>query len=236
MISTIIERWGDRVKLKPVYSPEDLEQRVQEAGFLPFFTHKGAGMSVQECTPPELWFAPDRDGPWEWKGPVIRTGSCLYGKFFGGKCGFVRADWFPDLANVRRDGYDFDSLYEEGLAPRKDKQIYDALTAGEPILSSALKAACGYGKGGNTGFDTVMTRLQAETYAVVEDFVYRQDQFGRPYGWGVARYATPEKLFGYDTVTAAYSRSPDESRGRLMTCLRERWPEIDPAVLSRLIG
>ena len=34
------------------------------------------------CTPPGLWFSATADGPWEWKGPVARTKTCLYGKFF----------------------------------------------------------------------------------------------------------------------------------------------------------
>jgi len=40
------------------------------------------GFSIEELCPPELWFADDVDGPWEWKGPVARSGKCLYGKLF----------------------------------------------------------------------------------------------------------------------------------------------------------
>ena len=32
-----------------------------------------------------------------------------------------------------------------------------------------------------------------------------QDRYGRPYGWGVAEYATPEELFGYDLITVSYT-------------------------------
>ena len=39
-----------------------------------------------------------------------------------------------------------------------------------------------------------------------------QDRYGRPYGWGVAEYATPEELFGYDLITSAYQRDPQESK------------------------
>ena len=62
--------------LKPITSPEALAERVEELGFLPLFRCCVPGLSVEEMTPRELWFAPDTDGPWEWKGPVLRTGRC----------------------------------------------------------------------------------------------------------------------------------------------------------------
>lgn len=53
------------------------------------------------------WFAEDRDGPWEWKGPAAQTKRCVYGKLFRKKAGFVSREWLPELVNFRRDGYDF---------------------------------------------------------------------------------------------------------------------------------
>jgi len=47
--------------------------------------------------------------------------------FFHGKAGFISAEWFPDFANYRRDSYDFDARYEDGLARYQDKQVYDIL-------------------------------------------------------------------------------------------------------------
>ena len=81
---------------------------------------------MEDHTPPELWFT-ELDGPWEWKGPVIQMTGCAYGKFFHGKAGFISAEWFPDFANYRRDSYDFDARYEDGLARYQDKQVYDIL-------------------------------------------------------------------------------------------------------------
>ena len=49
-------------------------QLVEDVGFLPFFTNHIPGFSVEECCPRELWFAEGVDGPWEWKGPVARSG------------------------------------------------------------------------------------------------------------------------------------------------------------------
>ena len=93
--------------LLQVRSADDVIRLVEDVGFLPFFANRIHGFSLEECCPGELWFEDGVDGPWEWKGPAARSGRCLYGKFYGGKAGFVSREWFPDFANFRRDGYDF---------------------------------------------------------------------------------------------------------------------------------
>ena len=45
------------------------------------------------------------------------------------------------------------------------------------------------------GFETIITRLQAQGYVIINDFVYSKDRFGHEYGWGVAEYTTPEIFF-----------------------------------------
>ena len=45
--------------------------------------------------------------------------------------------------------------------------------------------------------------IRDRAYLTVSDFVYMQDKYGKTYGWGVAKYTTPEELFGYDFVTSA---------------------------------
>ena len=104
-----------------------------------------------------------------------------------------------------------------------------------PILSKRLKARGNYRKGGNTGFETAITRLQTRGYVCVSDFVYQQDKFGRPYGWGVAQYATPEALFGADFATSAYCRTPEESLRRMLRHLRSILPETSEWELLALL-
>lgn len=210
------------MRFRELHSADDIVRLVDEIGFLPFFTNPIPGFSIEECCPRELWFADGVDGPWEWKGPIIRSGHCVYGKFFGGKAGFVSREWFPDFANFRRDGYDFDARYEDGLASRKDKDVYDTVEARGALLSKELKKLCNYRKGGNKGFDTVITRLQMQTYINISDFVYMKNKFGQAYGWGVAEYSTPEKQLGRDFVTSAYQqREPKESGEKITAWLKD---------------
>ena len=216
-------------------SAGDIVHLVKEVGFLPFFANEIEGFSIEENCPPELWFAGDADGPWEWKGPAARSGKCIYGKFFGGKAGFISLEWLPDFANYRRDGYDFDARYEDGLASRKDKGVYDTIVKHGALLSKELKDLCDYRKGGNKGFETVITRLQMRAYVNIADFVYMRDKFGRTYGWGVAKYSTPEELFGYETVTAAYKRAPEESKQRMVEYLSKILPDAEENQILKLI-
>lgn len=210
-----------------ICSPEDIIVLTEKWGFLPLFRNGIPGFSVEENTPAELWFT-DADGPWEWKGPCARSLRCLYGKFFGGRAGFISTEWFPDFANYRRDGFDFDSRYECGMASRKDMNIYDTVSRYGTLLSKKLKGLCGFTKsGGEKGFDGAVTRLQMQTYLCIADFEYMIDKYGRQYGWGVARYSTPENLFGYDFATSAYSREPLESKARIANQLKKVLPGAD---------
>lgn len=212
-----------------------MERRVLEYGFLPFFKNGIEGFSIEELTPPELWFSDTADGPWEWKGPVARSGRCVYGKLFQKKAGFVSLDWFPDFANYRRNGYDFDSRYEEGLVSQKDKQVFDAIADSGTLLSKDLKRLLNYRKGGNKGFETVITRLQMQTYTVIADFEYMKDKYGNRYGWGVARYGIPEALFGAEKVTEAYVREPEESREKILSYLKKLLPTTSEQQLMKII-
>ncbi len=219
-----------------VRTQRDLVEAVQRCGIVPLFENSVPGFSVEEHVDPAAWFGSDQDGVWEWKGPVIRAGGCAYGKFFEHKAAFVSADWFPDLANVRRDGYDFDARVDEGLAPRGDAFLYDLVAQHGPVLSKRLKKLGEYGKNGRRGFDASIGRLQAQCYVVISDFVYETDRRGQVYGWGVAQYATPETLFGADFAREAYRREPRESYERLLAHLRALLPDADEKALTRFLG
>ncbi|MBE6885716.1 MAG: hypothetical protein E7486_02105 [Ruminococcaceae bacterium] len=221
--------------MRQVTSAEELLALVEEVGFLPFFKHRIPGFSVEECCPPHLWFAADVDGPWEWKGPVARSGRCIYGKFFRGKAGFVSREWIPDFLNYRRDGYDFDSRFEDELVSLQDKAIFDAVSHAGKVLSKHLKKELNYSKEGNKGFDTAITRLQMQGYLCVADFVYMKDKTGKPYGWGVAEYTTPEWLFDYGLTSSAYSKDPGASLDALLEHLRQLLPNVPDTELLRLI-
>lgn len=75
----------------------------------------------------------------------------------------------------------------------------------------------------------------ADLYHHIGDFVYSQDKFGRPYGWDIAEYTTPEMQLGPDFVTSAYRRKPEGSRERILAHLRGVLPEVPEKRLLKLI-
>ncbi len=217
-------------------SPDDIIKLTNEIGFLPFFKNSIPGFSVEENCPGELWFSSVLDGPWEWKGPIARRKECAYGKFFLGKAGFVSKNILPDFCNFRRDGYDFEASFEDGLASFKEKGVYDVILNEGEILSKELKGTLGYKKGGQKGFDSVITRLQMKTYVSISDFVYMKDKKGKTYGWGVALYSTPEEIFGRDFIERAYKTDPLKSKDKIFTSLKKVLPDIKSETIEKFIG
>ena len=156
--------------------------------------------------------------------------KCAYGKVFLKKAAFVKKEWYYDLANYRRDGYDFDARVNDGLVNYNEEFLYNIIASKHSILSKTAKAIGGYvkprEKGKDSwvprkGFDTTITALQMKGYVLITDFDYEMDKKGNFYGWGVARYATPEEFFGKKFADRCYKRTPEESYERLYRQIRK---------------
>lgn len=225
-----------------VQTKQDLIAAVREYGILPYFATSIPGFSLEEHCSPWVLFNDTEENTWEWKGPVIRETGCAYGKFFEKKAAYVRRDLFLDLANYRRDGYDFDARYDDGLAKFQDKQLYDLIDENAPVLSKVLRRSGGYAYSGRwqktegkKGFDTTVTRLQEQCYVIISDFVYTTDKKGNRRGWGVAEYTTPEKFMGAAFSEQVYQRSPQESYARLLEHLARLFPRAAEKDLKRFL-
>ena len=158
------------------------------------------------------------------------------------KAGFISLEWLPYFANCRRDGYDFDSLYDEGLANARSKRIMDIFADGEGgwkddlIFSTEVKKLAGFGKEGAKNFPGILTDLQMQLYLVMVDFKRRQNKRGADYGMPVSILLPPEAVWGYDAVTAAYSESPEESARRIAEQIRSLYPSADEKAVLRMVG
>lgn len=136
------------MKFFTINSKTDLINAVDELGFLPFFANSIEGFSIEEHITRDCWYNSDNGvwSAWEWKGPVIRETGCAYGKFFEKKACYISSKWFPDFANYRRDGYDFDARYDDGLANYRDKTLFELIDGNAPIVSKQLKKLGNYKK------------------------------------------------------------------------------------------
>lgn len=227
-----------------IRSAEDIERQVEAFGFLPFFRCGIPGFSIEERTAPEYWFSDEEEGPWEWKGPIIREGHCAYGKMFNKKAGYVSLKWLPDLLNYRRSRQ---YAKDEDTAALDDVVLQTIVSEGSATvkeLRRLLSFAKGRGKRkatdlvsslpdeGKLSLDPILTRLMMGLHIVIADFEYNTDRHGRPYGWGVARYTTPETLYGPQLTNC----TPEESYRKLHKHFRTMLPEAEEHILVRLIG
>ena len=159
-----------------------------------------------------------------------------YGKFFEKKAGFISKEWLPYFANYRRDGYDFDALWDDEKASRRQKKIMDIYNGCDEMYSNELKAQAGFGKGGEKGFDGTVTGLQMKTYLCVKDFRQRKNKKGELYGWPIAVYAKLEALWGYEYVTSRYSEDPARSGEAITSHITDLYPIANASQIKKLIG
>lgn len=226
--------WDDPSRIQ---TWKELIDQVDELGFLPLFKNEVNGFSAEENTSDLYWWTGDEErDPWEWRRLAARSGQVAYGKFFGKKAGFISREWFPHFANWRRDGYDFDSRWDEGLAPIRQKRIMDQFLTKDEWFSCELKQQAGFGKGGEKNFDGTVTDLQMGGYLLIRDFRQRMNKKGAPYGWPISVYAAPEALWGYDHISSAYSMDPAESKALIYDKIREKFPEAAEAELDAVLG
>lgn len=212
----------------------EFSRRVQELGLLPLLESGVKGFSAMEMVDEDCRYHTDPDTGfswplWDWKGPVIREGDCVYGHFFEKKAGFVSAEWWPDLMNWRR------SLYGLPQEASVEESVLEILEMNGSLITRDLRKACGFTAPGMRGmFGAYVNRLEMACRIVTEDFVYPRDRQGRPYGWGLALLTTPERLYGRQFCHCP--RTPEESRQRIWRHFREILPQATDRQIDRMVG
>ncbi len=226
------KRYNKAMGFPAIRCEKDIEYIVQEYGFLPFFTSAIPGFSIEEMADRKVWFPPHGEGVWEWKDPVIAGTGAAYGRFFLSRPGFASREFFMKLSAYRRDGYDFEGMVNDGLVTRNERTIHAILEEAGTSSSVFLRQRAGMSK---SVFDSTITRLQMRTFMMVSGFGYNLTKDGRPYGWGIARYALPEAVYEEleDTLNAL---EPADAKDRLLADLRRHFPDADDDALLRTIG
>ena len=197
-----------------IASAEDLLALIDAVGILPFFDCGIAGYALEWMTDPAHWFT-GLEGPWEWKGAYLEDGRIAYAKLFRGRAVFARPDFYAHILNFRRGGRDFDEAYQMGLVPREDKLLVDLLRRRGPLHTRDFKREAPV-----RNFDAAIGRLQKACFVTIRAFEYARDRHGQTYGWGLARYDLPERVFGADFVRGACANDPEDSRARVLAQIR----------------
>lgn len=244
-------------KKKMISDAGDIARVVNRQGFLPFFASDIPDFSLEEITPPQLWFPDDEKdfmGVWDWKSDVIIEGDCAYGKFVMNKACFISMKCFPHFINYRRGSAHLNEA---------EKTMLGVLAEHHSLLSGELKKLCGYvdpprKRIGNrieravvqanrdvlskqdkrsrlkSEFERAITRLQMAGYVVIADFEYKHDRYGKRYGWGMARYCTAEDFFGAERLEV--NCPPNESGEWLLEYLSQKLPHLSQAEIMKVIG
>ena len=239
-METIVGEWimkgCRRTDPECLHSPEDLLALIRQVGFLPLFSGDIPGFSVEERTPPGDWWT-DRPGdPWAWRQVLAPEDGVAYGKFFDKKAGFVSRAWFPAFANHRRDGYDWEGLYEDGKLSSRGKRILDVLELNENaeglgLLSCEIRRRAALEK----GFEGALTDLQMKSFLLMSCFRRRRNKLGEEYGWHVAELMTPETKWGWDAVNSC-DEKPDDSLERIREQIRKHFPGASDKAILKAVG
>ena len=225
-----------------LHSPEELIGLIEEVGFLPLFSNSIPGFSAEEHTWEKGWWSGDPAcDPWEWRQVLAGHPRVAYGKFFDRKAGFISKQWFPVFANYRRNGYDFDALYDDGLVPFRNRKVMDVFALdeqmrGRRVLSCELKTEAGFGKNGEKNYEGTVTDLQMQTYLLIGDFRQKQNRRGEGYGWHLAVLETPETKWGYDFITSEYAADPELSWKIIREQMKRLYPTASEKNIRKMLG
>lgn len=216
-----------------IHSCPELIECIQQVGFLPLLESGIEGFCAESMMAEECRFTEFPDGSWEWplwqwKGPVVTEGNCVYGKFFSGKAGFISREWWPDFYNWRHSQ---NPKPEEGTI---EEAILMTLRENGSMITRELRAACGFtGPKMRGKFDAYIKRLQMACYIVTENFVYPTDKHGHEYGFGWSLLTTPELMLGKDACLCC--RTPEESYQRMTEHLMRLLPDATEKQIKRIL-
>ena len=231
------------VRLRTLNRADDLADLVHAVGFIPLFSNAVKGFSLEELTGNGAWWTGDPDtDPWEWRKILAADPDIAYGKFFGRNAGFVDKEFFPVFANFRRNGYDYDALYEDGLASYRSKKIMDVFgldeeACGSELMTPEIKAKAGFtGENGEKNYEGAITDLQMQTYLIIGDFRRRTNRCGQEYGWHIAVLETPETKWGYKFIASGYEEKPEESWERIIGRVKAVCPDVAYADIRKIMG
>ena len=219
-----------------IRSLKELAGLIRKIGFLPLFSVGVPGFSVEEHVLPYDWWTddPDRD-PWIWRMLIAEYEDIAYGKFFDRKAGFVSKEWFPAFVNYRRDGYDYEGMYEDGKMKGGAKKILDTLelhenAVGLELMSGQIRKNAGVEK----GFDGLLIDLQMQTFLLISRFQQKKNKKGIEYGWHLPSFMTPETKWGYEFVNEE-NEKPEESYMRIVKRIGSLYPHADRKAIEKAL-
>jgi len=231
-----ISRTEGNVRTPVVQSHESMLSLIREYHLIPFFVNPIPGYSIEEHTPPELWFTEENLGPWDWKIECVQSGDIAYGKFlWGGKAAFATVDVYREIINWRR------SLSKYSPTAERLK-ILEYVESHGSVTVTETRELLGVNK---STADSLLAKLQMGARLITGDIsrVYRGPDL-KYSGWQKSSFCSPDALFeemdfpfpGYKPVTLKSNLRPEESLEYLKQVVRKTCGDIPDKILMRMLG
>jgi len=166
---------------------------------------------------------PETD-PWEWRMRVLSERSDIaYAKVFFGIGGFITKEWYPFFYAVRK-GISFQDEYRQGTMTNAAKRIYDTISAYGMLAVHELKQFGGFGRDENSAFERALVELQMKMVITACGQKQKQDKHGKPFGWHVTVFCTPEDFWVSRGLTLK-KIDPVEAENRILEQIYRINPE-----------
>ena len=206
-----------------------LEEAIERIGFMPYAGDEKKSLFTLESMTDNAWFTGLEDDPWEWRRRIAEKGEQAYGKFFGGKAGFVSRACIPAFIAARRDNRSFYEMYSDGLISRDAKRVWDCFDLRVEWTHQELKRETGLG---GREFESAVTELQGLFFLCVPGQSRRINKKGEPYGWFCNDFARMDVLFPVEEDDVM---EQEEGIEYLKDCIRSVG-EFEEKAVRRLIG
>lgn len=194
-----------------IRTAKDITDAVNYYGFLPFYNSENVCLASLSAV--------SFNTLWDLRFEPTNNKEFVYGKFWNGKAAFVSLELFPHLAALRRDGYDFDSLADEGRISHNEIVVMNS-------VGSNLTPSYKLGQTlGIKGYDGVISKLQNKTYLC---------QLFASSTMGTALVAPPEDIFGADYTRSKYNLTTEENAA--IVAAAKGLSDCNPKTLAKLLS
>lgn len=151
----------------------------------------------QDESSPIRWHTGDAEtDPWQWRMRVLEERDDIaYAKLFFRASGYISKEWYPYFYGARRQGMDFEDVYESGVFSRAAKQIYEIVSERGDVPLHDVRRLGGFRREDSAAFNRAILDLQAGMFLTVSGQAQKLNKWGMPYGWHSSVLSTVEHFW-----------------------------------------
>ena len=134
--------------------------------------------------------------PWEWRiRSVTECDDIAYAKVFNSKGGWITKEWYPYFYAIRRNGYDLDEMYSDGLISGMERDVYNVICESGEIAMHDIKRILNISRESNSKYETTLVKLQMKMFITICGETHKISKIGKPKGWGINVFTPVENFF-----------------------------------------